>query len=133
MNEPRPDPVQRYLRQLPRALPDAALGDAIVQRHLARRRLRRGSSLLAVAAMAAWVLVWPLFRQAPAPEHGAVRTVHDRVSPAWVEIRALDRQLQAAYSTGADADAVAQLWTQRAAMEQRLQAGATVTLQEVSL
>lgn len=131
MNEPSSANVQRYLRALPSASPDVALGEAIVQRHLNRRRWRRHATTFAVAAMLALALLSPLIP--PAMERHAAPAAQNRPGPAWVEIRALDRQLQAAYSSGADADALAQLWTRRAVMTKRLQDGMAAEPHEVSL
>lgn len=134
MNQQQPDPVQRYLRDLPRAMPDAGLGQAIVQRHLRRRRWRQRAPWLAAAAAVLTAVLWQPQRSEPslltplAPPMAAAA-----VDPAWVDIRALDRRLQAAYSDGADSQSVELLWQQRQQAVLRLQSEPDTSTRELRL
>jgi hypothetical protein len=101
--------VRRYLQGLPVAQPPAALGERVVRRH----RLRRQRPLwLAAAALVALALLLPAMpgpqapphHQAPVPQADALR-----------EIRALDRELQAAYLQAHGGAPVDALWQVRAA------------------
>lgn len=104
---PRDERIDRYLAQLPSELPDAELGERVVARHLRRRRLRRRWAPLAAAATA---ILWLALAQGPIPTAGNDEA---RVDPALIEVRSVDRRLQAAYLAGADSAELAALWRQR--------------------
>lgn len=107
--DPRDARVDRYLRDLPGALPPAGLGDRIVDRHLARRARRNGLPLAAACLLAA-VLLWQQVGQNPVPTGEAPRRVE---AQALVEVRSVDRRLQAAFRGGASADELDALWRAR--------------------
>jgi hypothetical protein len=104
-----------YLRRLPEPVPPPVLGPRIVARARARRRWRRVAPPLALAAAAAVLMLVPLRTELPeavprAPE-----------AEVLVELRALDRQLQAAYAADAQARIEA-LWVARNALARRVEA-----------
>ncbi len=106
--DPGEESVDRYLRGLPQQLPPPGLGEQIIDRHLARRRLRRWLPVAAAASLLLSLLVWQI-GISPAPPA-------DSASPpsaALIDVRSLDRQLQAAYLAGADKDELARLWQAR--------------------
>jgi hypothetical protein len=105
------DRIERYLRALPKGQPDAGLAVRVIEGHLRRRRLRRNALALA-ASMTLGVLSWQWFQ--PVPE-APVATSTPSPIPAWVEIRALDRQLQAGYLAGAPEAELSRLWQRREA------------------
>lgn len=118
--DPRDERVDRYLRQLPGAMPPAGLGDRIVDLHLARRARRRWIPLAAAASLLLAVLAWQqLFRSAaPTDEPPALAD-----SPALVDLRSVDRRLQAAYLAGASDAELASLWQARRAALAELESG----------
>lgn len=122
------DHDDRALRRHLEALPEPALPDALwarVSRARRRQRARRQLVLGSGAAVALAVLVLPF--QLPPP--GGPPPVADTVAstgaapsraPVAPEdaagLRALDRELQAAYRRGSDAAEIAQLWQARDAL-----------------
>ena len=108
--DPRSEQVDRYLRRLPGAMPPAGLGDRIVDLHLARRARRRWVPLAAAASLLAAVLLWQLAAQGPTPTAESPLLAH---SQALVDVRSVDRRLQAAYLAGASEDELAELWRAR--------------------
>ena len=114
----RPDPIERYLQRLPEALPRAGTGDAIVERHLRRRRLRRWAPPLAAAAAIVMLLLYlPRVSTPPPP---AVQAAAQ--NPALAEVRSVDRRLQAAYLTAGSEAELDALWQQRRQAVARLEA-----------
>lgn len=99
--------IDRYLAQLPAGLPDADLGERVVERHLRRRRLRHAWPPLAAAAVAT---LWLVLAQGPLTTSSENQV---SVDPAWIEVRSTDRRLQAAYLAGAEPAELAALWRQR--------------------
>jgi hypothetical protein len=108
--DPRSEQVDRYLQRLPGAMPPAGLGERIVDLHLARRARRRWVPLAAAASLLAAVLLWQLGAQDPAPSAKGPLLAH---SPGLVDVRSVDRRLQAAYLAGASEDELAELWRAR--------------------
>jgi len=121
MTPPNPDDrdtegVGRYLQALPSAVPRAGVADLVIERHLRRRRLRRWAPLALAAGVLLAASLEGLVSTAHMPPHPAVTA---KPSDSWMEVRALDRQLQAAYVEGGSSVRLEQLWRQReAAMRQ---------------
>lgn len=110
--DPREEALERYLAQLPSAHPDAGVGDAVIARHLRRRRLRR---VLPPVAAAATLLLW-VGMHGPDPVTPAAPVL--AIDPDVAEMRSIDRRLQAAYLEGATADELAALWAERGRIAQ---------------
>lgn len=101
--------IERYLRGLPKEAPDAGLAARVIEGHLRRRRLRRAALALAASVTLgamSWQMLWPT-PEAPA------EAISPSPNPAWVEVRALDRQLQAGYLAGVSEDELSRLWHRR--------------------
>lgn len=113
-NDPN-NPVDKYLRQLPSEHPDAALGNAILDRHLQRRWRRLHVPPLAAAALLAVCIISLPHRETPVA--GPAPAAAPSLAPAgsgWVELRSIDRRLQQAYLSGGTAAAeIDQLWSRR--------------------
>lgn len=128
-SEPAADPrLQRYLDDLPLAVPPAALERRLFER-LGRRRDRR-RLLLAVAAL----LVIGLVPRLLAPGLPATTAAPDPASAELLraEVRALDRELQAAYA-GGEHRRLDSLWLAREAAARRLADPSAAAAQPVRL
>lgn len=117
---PHDEAVDRYLRRLPDAMPPAGLGDRIVDLHLARRARRRWIPLAAAASLLLAVLIWQQAGRAPELDAAAPALAE---SPALVDVRSVDRRLQAAYLAGASEAELASLWQARRAALAELESG----------
>jgi hypothetical protein len=117
---PHQEPVDRYLRRLPQAMPPAGLGDHIVDLHLARRARRRWIPLATAASLLLAVLVWQQTERGPEP--GSAAPVLAK-SPALIDLRSVDRRLQAAYLAGASEAELAGLWRARRVALAELESG----------
>lgn len=106
--DPHEESVDRYLRGLPQQLPPPGLGEQIIDRHLARRRLRRWLPVAAAASLLLSLLVW---QAGVGPESPTLAV--SRPPAALIDVRSLDRRLQDAYLAGADKDELARLWQAR--------------------
>lgn len=110
MSDPREEPLGRYLASLPGATPRSGHGADVIERHLRRRRLRRALPL----AMAAGVLLALLVARAPlSGDPVPAARSGGATDSAWVEVRALDRRLQAAYIEGVSDARLDHLWQRR--------------------
>ena len=119
---PRDEAVDRYLRRLPGAMPPAGLGDRIVDLHLARRARRRWIPLAAAASVLLALLVWQQTGRAPGTGSLAPELAE---SPALIDLRSVDRRLQAAYLAGASEAELAGLWQARREALAELESGPT--------
>ncbi|MCK7594527.1 hypothetical protein [Pseudomarimonas salicorniae] len=99
--------VDDYLRGLPGAMPPADLGERILARHASRRRLRRLLPLAAAATLLAGFLAW----RAQTPAAPPVLVVDPPA--ALLDLRSVDRRLQAAYLAGAGETELDRLWNAR--------------------
>lgn len=122
------DLLQDHLRQLPDAPLPAGLWQRVngARGRMRRRRIGIAATTLAVAAVAA---LSPLMRS-PAPDAPRAARPMVATAPATqvpaaveVELRAIDRALQAGYARNAPDDELEPLWAQR----QRLLAGSDGT------
>ena len=102
--------IDRYLRDLPRAAPDSTLEAQVIQRHLRRRRLRRTMPLALAAAVVLSLVSWQMLRPS-LPSSTALGTLPR--SEAWVELRALDRELQEGYLADLPSVELERLWQRR--------------------
>ena len=118
--DPRDEQVDRYLHSLPGAVPPAALGQRIVDRHLARRARRRWIPLAAAASLGLAFLAWQQIATPPLSETPRLAPAH---SPALIDLRAVDRRLQAAYLAGASEAELADLWQARRQALAELESG----------
>ena len=101
--------IERYLHGLPKVEPDAGLAAQVIESHLRRRRLRRGALAMA-ASVVLGAMGWQILR--PLPEVPSV-AIASPPNSAWVEIRALDRQLQAGYLADMSEAELSRLWQRR--------------------
>ena len=107
--------LHEYCATLPDPEPPPALFHDIV-RSRNRQRARRHSLFLSMAMLAGFSALL-LMRPSPSVrDRTVVATAEQRVE---VELRAVDRELQAAYDRGASDREVARLWAHRSALENR--------------
>jgi hypothetical protein len=117
MNQPTDDPLRRHLAGLRDPAPPPALFARITRsqrRRRWRRRLLRGGAFGALL-LAALLPLRERLAPAPAPvavDAGAVLAAL-QPDPAEAALRRIDRQLQAAYDRGADAETLHALWLAR--------------------
>ena len=114
MKSPEFDP-RHYCATLPEPEPPPALFHDIV-RARGRQRARREAMLLSVILLAGVSALFLVQRSQPARDRTVVATAEQRVE---LELRALDRELQAAYDRGASDRELARLWAHRSALENR--------------
>lgn len=135
MNDPLDIPasprVQRYLERLPLVAPPPALEARVFGRLRGRRQRRR--ALLAIAALLVIGLLPRLLAPGlPEPSSAAASGAVDPMQ-LRADVRALDRQLQAAYA-GTDArDRTDALWLAREAAARRLADPTAVAQQPIRL
>lgn len=118
------DPLREYLASLPDADAPERLWVRVGGAHRRRTRRRQwgvgGAAVLALAV--AGVLPFQLSRQpasGPAPAFTAMTAVGEApvdAADADARLRALDRELQAAYHRNANEAEIAELWTTRHAL-----------------
>jgi hypothetical protein len=116
MSEHEDPVVARYLRTLQEPAPSAGLWKRIDTRRR-QRRMRRIVAVAAAASLAGFVALGALLSGPVAPPSAVPSeevAVNTDVEPAGLaDVRALDRQLQAAYERGANEATVQPLWEAR--------------------
>lgn len=107
--------LRGYCATLPEPEPPPALFHDLV-RSCRRQRARRNATFLSavlLAGVSALLLVRP---PQSVPDRTVAATAERRVE---LELRAIDRELQAAYDRGAGDRELARLWAHRSALENR--------------
>lgn len=118
--------LQGQLRGLPSPpAPPAGLWRRVDRSLVRRRRVRRTAAALGLAAALAMLAVLPGLQQpAPATAPNLVQpaaVAPDLLAALHVELRDIDRQLEAAYLGGDERERIARLWQLRQRIEQRLE------------
>lgn len=107
--------LRHYCATLPEPEPPPALFHDLVRSRSQRRARRNAVFLSAVLLAGASVLLLMQPRQS-VQDRTVVATAAPRVE---LELRAVDRELQAAYDRGASDRELARLWARRSALENR--------------
>lgn len=107
--------LRRYCAALPDPEPSPELYGGIV-RARSRARARRNNLVASVALLVGVSTLLSLSRP-PTARNGDV--VAREAQPLELELRAIDRELQAAYDRGAGDGELARLWAQRSSLANR--------------
>jgi hypothetical protein len=115
---PERDPLHRHLAALREADPPEHLWNRVD--HARRHRTRRwqwGAGITALALAAVALLPFqPIPRPADIPEQAVAAGPVTGIDNTGARLRALDRDLQAAYRNHASEAEIAELWTMRRAL-----------------
>lgn len=107
--------LRHYCAMLPEPEPPPALFHDIV-RTRSRQRARRDAMFLSAILLAGVSVLLLVQRPQPVRDRTVVATAEQRIE---LELRAVDRELQAAYDRGASERELARLWAHRSALENR--------------